>query len=146
MGDEIGKSSISSQESKKGEQKRISSEIKDTENKLEAEKVKREALKKTITNLQDLKKKLSGIENGKSTNSTSTISSQIRESEAELEALNAHIYELEVDMENLLDEMWEIERKKEASSQEHKEELDDNVDSSEGSINRSISNRERLST
>jgi chromosome segregation ATPase len=148
--DDIEEPSSSSEGSRKSEQKRLASKIKKTDEKVDAAKVQREKLSKTIENLQDLKKKLkdeSSPEKGKSSSkSTSALTAQIRESEAELEALNAHIYELEADVEDFLDEMWEFERRKSAKSQEHQEELDDNVDSSEESMRRSNSNRERLST
>ena len=151
-GDDLeGSSSSSSDASENGERKRLASEIKDIEKELQAEKDKQKNLGKAIADLEEERKKIkeeTSTSEGESTKSTGALTAQIRESEAELEALNAHIYELEADLEHLLDELWDYEQSKHANKQvrEDKEDLEDNVESSEDEFYNSTSNREHLST
>jgi len=146
--DDDGSSSSSSKESESGERKRLSSEIEGIEKKLFDEKTKQTSLAKSIADLEEEKKKIQGKNSTIEGNSASDLIAQIRESEAELEALNAHIYELEADLEYLLDEMWDYEQSKKTKTvdQEHKQDLEDIAEGSDEDLQRSQSNREHLST
>jgi len=133
-------SSSSSTASKERERKRLTSEISEIEEKLKDVKSKRETLSKSIGDMEEEKAKMKLDD---SVRSTSSLTSQIRESDAELEVINAQIYELEADLEDLLDELWDFERDQEDSDIE---EQDQDLNKRMGSVYFTPKNREHLSS
>ena len=133
-------SSYSSEESGDSERERLVSDIASIEKKLEAEKSKRESFNTIVAELEEEKRKDEIKDELKDGKGRKTIA-KIRESEAELEVLNAHIYELESDLEDLLDELWDYDRDQEPVSREEKRDIDGRVEELDGS-----KNRERLSS
>jgi len=127
-------SSYSSEESGDSERERLVSDIAIIEKKLEVEKSKRESFKTIIAELEKEKTK-DEIKDGKGSKSTTTIA-KIRESEAELEVLNARMYELEADLEDLLDELWDYDRDQEPVAREEKQDIDGRVEELDSSKNR----------
>ncbi len=132
-------SSLSSTTTQKRERKRLTSEISEIEKKLEVQKARRESLSKSIAGMEEEK---SQIKQQNTTKSTSTLTVQIRESEAEIEVINAQIYELEADLEDLLDELWDFDRDREADIEEQEQDLDKRM----GSVYYTPKNREHLSS